>query len=47
MISDPETLKHILSHPATYIKSPQQQLVNETGLGSGSLLFVEGGRFQS
>ncbi|KAJ6486934.1 cytochrome P450 [Mycena sanguinolenta] len=42
MISDPETLKHILSHPATYMKSPQQQLVNETGLGSGSLLFVEG-----
>ncbi|KAF8189851.1 cytochrome P450 [Mycena galopus ATCC 62051] len=42
MISDPDTIKHILSHPATFMKSPQQQLVNETGLGSGSLLFVEG-----
>ncbi|KAJ7151161.1 cytochrome P450 [Mycena filopes] len=42
MISDPATLKHILMHPATYIKSPQQQLINSTGLGLGSLLFVEG-----
>lgn len=42
MISDPETLKHILSHPGTYMKSPQQQLVNLTGLGQGSLLYVEG-----
>ncbi|KAK7046656.1 cytochrome P450 [Favolaschia claudopus] len=42
MISDPETIKHMLSHPATYMKSRQQQLVNETGLGPGSLLFVEG-----
>ncbi|KAJ6571721.1 cytochrome P450 [Mycena capillaripes] len=42
MISDPNTLKHILSHPATYMKSPQQQLINSTGLGQGSLLFVEG-----
>ncbi|KAF7289934.1 Cytochrome P450 [Mycena indigotica] len=42
MISDPTTLKHILSNPGKYMKSPQQQLINETGLGSGSLLFVEG-----
>ncbi|KAJ7770481.1 cytochrome P450 [Mycena metata] len=42
MISDPGTLKHILMHPATYMKSPQQQLINSTGLGLGSLLFVEG-----
>ncbi|KAF7323864.1 Cytochrome P450 [Mycena kentingensis (nom. inval.)] len=42
MVSDPTTLKHILSHPGTYMKSPQQQLINETGLGAGSLLFVEG-----
>ncbi|KAJ6631106.1 cytochrome P450 [Mycena sp. CBHHK59/15] len=42
MISDPTTLKYILSHPSTYIKSPQQQIVNLTGLGQGSLLYVEG-----
>ncbi|KAJ6590624.1 cytochrome P450 [Mycena vulgaris] len=42
MISDPATLKHILSHPGTYMKSPQQQLINLTGLGQGSLLYVEG-----
>ncbi|KAJ7755349.1 cytochrome P450 [Mycena maculata] len=42
MISDPVTLKHILSHPGTYMKSPQQQLINLTGLGQGSLLYVEG-----
>ncbi|KAJ7057816.1 cytochrome P450 [Mycena amicta] len=42
MISDPTTLKHILSNPGKYMKSPQQQLINETGLGSASLLFVEG-----
>ncbi|KAJ7627561.1 cytochrome P450 [Mycena polygramma] len=42
MISDPDTLKHILMHPATYMKTPRQQLVNLTGLGQGSLLFVEG-----
>ncbi|KAJ7275016.1 cytochrome P450 [Mycena rebaudengoi] len=42
MISDPATLKYILSHPGTFVKSPQQQLINRTGLGQGSLLYVEG-----
>ncbi|KAJ7145317.1 cytochrome P450 [Mycena crocata] len=42
MISDPTALKHILSRPDTYMKSPQQQLINSTGLGQGSLLTAEG-----
>ncbi|KAJ7182589.1 cytochrome P450 [Mycena crocata] len=42
MISDPTVLKHILSHSETYVKSPRQQLINVTGLGRGSLVYVEG-----